>query len=153
MKRILSLILCLAAVFSLTLPCAALADTAEPLAVYSEETTTEDGITVESTLTIYDQARSSTRKAVHEKKYTRLGTTLAIMEITATFRFDGSTVSVVSKSVSRKDTYDSWTYTQESFTSSGGTVTLKGTLSKPFNYTYVVKLTLSCDKDGNITAT
>lgn len=151
MKKFLSLILCLATLFSLTIPCFALETTTEPQVFLSEETTTEDGITITDTLTVYDQAaRSSTRKATRERTITKSGTTIAIIAITATFRFDGSTVSVVSKSVSKKETYDGWTFTQTSFTSSGGTVTLKGTLTKLLCPRYAVNMTLSCDKDGNI---
>lgn len=151
MKKILSLFLCLVALFSLATPCFALADTAEPQTVLSEEITTEDGFTIERTIVIPAQARSSTRKVDCVDEVKKSGTLIAVIGYTVTFRFDGKTVSVASKSITQTDTYDGWTFTLESFTASGGTVTLKGTLSKLLNPRYAFVSSVSCDKDGNIT--
>lgn len=62
---------------------------------------------------------------------------------------DGSSVSVVSKELTKCETYDGWSFSSSSLTSSGGTITFSGKLKKGLA-SLDVKLTLSCDKDGNI---
>jgi hypothetical protein len=44
---------------------------------------------------------------------------------------------------------DGWSYTQSSLTTSGGTITLNGSVSKLL-LKYSFTLTLTCDKNGNI---
>ena len=75
---------------------------------------------------------------------------IAEIWIDATFRYDGNTVSVVSKSISKCETYDGWSFKQSSFTSSGGTVTLTGKLTKLLVLNANVNISLTCDKNGNI---
>lgn len=60
---------------------------------------------------------------------------------------------MVSKSVTQSDTYDGWSYVQNSLTSSGGTVTLNAKLTKWIILNTSFTMTLSCDEDGNISYT
>ena len=77
-------------------------------------------------------------------------TVIGIVTIQATFRYDGSTVSVVSKSVTQVETYEGWNYVQSSFTSSGGSVVLSAKLTKWIVLNTSFTMTLSCDKNGKI---
>lgn len=63
---------------------------------------------------------------------------------------DGSSVSVVSKELTKCETYDGWSFSSSSLTSSGGTITFSGTLKKGLWSSKSITLPLSCDKDGNI---
>ena len=59
----------------------------------------------------------------------------------------------MSKRVNQADTYEGWSYKQNSFTSSGGTITLDAKLTKLLVMNIPFTITLSCDKDGNISYT
>lgn len=112
----------------------------------------ESGITIVKEITIEDSlTRSSSRTVTTKQTYTRNGNTIAVIAVTATFSYNGSTVSVTSKSVSQRTTYNGWKFTQNSLTSSGGTVSLSGKLTKLLNPTVPVNLSITCDKNGNIT--
>jgi hypothetical protein len=142
MKKLVSLCLCLAIMVGMCLPC------------FASETTTRtidlgDGITVVQELTVQNAARSTSRTVTNKETFYSGSTKIAVIAITGTFRYDGSTVSVTSKSVSQSDTYDSWSFSQSSFTSSGGTISLSGKLTKVLK-SVSVSMTLSCDKDGTI---
>ena len=112
----------------------------------------ESGITIVDELIIQDTlTRSSSRTVTLKQTYTKNGNTIAVIAVTATFSYNGSTVSVTSKSVSQSTTYNGWKFTQNSLTSSGGTVSLSGKLTKLLNPTVPVNLSFTCDKNGNIT--
>ncbi len=51
------------------------------------------------------------------------------------------------------DTYNGWSYIQDSLTSSGGTVTLNGKLTKWLILSNSFTMTLTCDANGNISYT
>lgn len=149
MKRIFS-ILC----FIMFISLAVSAQAAETKTVISRsETTTADGFSVVDELIAFPQTRSSTKSYGRSKTFKNGATTIAVIAIQGTFRYDGNTVSVVSKSVTQTDTYDGWSYSQTSFTSSGGTISLSGKLAKPLYSSIPFTMTLSCDKDGNISYT
>ena len=117
--------------------------------------TMQNGWTVITETRLLSQSIAATRstKTVSTTKTVKSGNTvLGIFTIKATFQYDGSTVSVTSKSVTRADTYDGWSYTQTSFTSSGGTVTLNGKLTKLLTFPKSFSMSLSCDKNGNVSA-
>lgn len=76
---------------------------------------------------------------------------IAVIAFTATYRFDGTSVSVVEKTVTQTDTYGGWGYKQTLFSSSGGTVTLEGKLSKWLVFNNSISMSMTCDKNGNIT--
>lgn len=142
MKRLSALFLALLFVFPLALPCAA-TDTVAP---------EEDDFTCVQSLTITPAgARTASRAATFTQDYYYKSTThIATIAVTAVFRYTGSSVSVTSMTVSQHDTYNGWTWTQGSFTADGGTVTLKGKLTKS-GYPYcLTKLVMTCDENGNI---
>lgn len=151
MKRIFALLLCVCLVCSFAVTANA---SESSVLIYSETTVLDDGMIVLDE--IFESAgnnRSSDIVRTRRRTYSDNGTTVAVIAITATFRYDGNTVSVVSKSVSQCDTYEGWSYKQTSFTSSGGTVTLNAKLTKLLIFNKPIQMTLSCDKNGNITFT
>ena len=134
---------------SLLVPAAA-QDTVSAQTVSTQTIDLGDGWTVTEELIINDQARTASRSATKKQSFSKNGEAIADIAITGVFRYDGSTVSVSSKVVSQKDTYNGWSFTQNSFTSSGGTITLTGTLTKPLRVSGSVNMKLTCDKNGNI---
>ena len=151
MKKFTSLLLCSLLLLSLFVPVSALdAAPADSQTVSTQTIDLGDGLTVTEELVINDQARTASRSATKKQTFSDNGTTIAEIAITGVFRYDGSTVSVSSKLVSQKDTYDGWSFTQNSFTSSGGTITLAGKLTKPLRVSVSVNIKLTCDKNGNI---
>lgn len=150
MKRFFSLLLCIAILF-LALPYASATEPED--VIYSNEYTLENGLTVVDVVTAVSQTRASGKVAYREKSIYDGDTLVAYIRFEATFRYDGSTVSVVSKTVTNADTYDGWDYVQNSFTSSGGTVTLDAKITKWFIFNTPFTMTLSCDKNGNISYT
>jgi hypothetical protein len=102
-------------------------------------------------LIICNKARSSTVTVVKTRTYKKSDTTIAVITVSATFSYTGSSVSVSKKQVTQSDTYEGWKYSQTSFTSSGGTVTLSGKLTRLLNSTVPVSVTITCDANGKIT--
>lgn len=150
MKRVMAMFLCLVLVSAFAFPVSA-AENEE--VVHSEEFILENGLRVIDTITVYSNARSSTVTSSRYRNIYDGDTLVAYIRFEAAFRYDGNTVSVVSKTVTNTDTYDGWEYVQNSFTSSGGTVTLNAKLTKWFIFNTPFSMTLSCDKDGNISYT
>ena len=147
MKRLISFIICFALLATLARPTYA-AEQAE--VIYSQETVLEDGTTIRDEIIVTSNARATDKTATRKKTLTKNDVVIGIIAFKATFRYDGSTVSVVSKSVTQTDTYDGYSYTQNSFTSSGGTVTLEGKLTKLLFITTSFSMSLTCDKNGNL---
>ena len=148
MKKLTALFICMLLLVGCITPCTA-AET-EKVISYTVETM-ENGVTVEETITMLQSAaRSTTETYTKTKTYKHNGDLIAEITITATFQYDGSTVSVVSKSVSTCETYEGWSFKQSSFTSSGGTVTLTGKLTKLILLNADVSISLTCDKNGNV---
>lgn len=94
--------------------------------------------------------RSSTKSATNIQTFTYKGDVIAIIAITGTFSYNGTSSSVISKSVSRLDTYNGWSFSQTSFSSEGGTISLVGGLKKFLYPTVPVSFSLTCDRFGNI---
>lgn len=150
MKKLFSLLVC--AIFLISIVPYATAVGQEEI-IYSDEYTLENGLAIIDVVTVTSQARASGKTVYREKNIYDGETLVAYIRFEATFRYDGSTVSVVSKTVTNTDTYDGWEYVQNSFTSSGGTVTLSAKLTKWIILNTSFTMTLSCDKDGNISYT
>ena len=148
MKRYFSIVLCVALLIALSSPV---------LAAEQDSTVSYRKITLNNGITIIDEITECSEARFTDKAYRKTrtfkdgDTVIAIIAIQATFRYDGTTVSVVAKAVAQTDTYDGWNYKQTSFTSSGGTVTLNAELTKLLVFNNPFTMTLSCDKDGNIT--
>ena len=148
MKRVLSLILCMVSLLVLAVPAFA-AERVEGNVVYRDEFTLENGLTVVREIVDVSFARSAEKTYIQSWQIKSGSTVVANIEITATYHCDGRSVYVVSKTVSRADTYNGWNFTQNYLIAGGGTVTLSATLTKGTK-TMPITLTLTCDKNGNI---
>lgn len=149
MKRVLSLILCMVSLLVLAVPAFA-AERTEGNVVYRDEFTLEDGFTVAREIVDVSFARSAEKTYIQSWRISDGSSgVIADIAITATYHCDGRSVYVVSKTVSRADTYYGWSFTQNYLVAGGGTVTLSATLTKG-GKTMPVTLKMTCDKDGNI---
>ena len=144
----LCLLLALTACFS-----AGAYDTATEAETTTTQITTEDGsvITVIDELIVQDLSRSSSKTVTRKRTFVKGDTTIGVIALTAEFSYTGSSVSVVSKRVSQSTTYNGWKFTQNSLTSSGGTASLSGKLTKFLNAQVPVEISITCDTNGNIT--
>lgn len=149
MKKSLCLILCLSLLFALSVPVLASEADAQSSVVSRQVIDLGDGITVIDEISVSTLARAS-RPASKTRIIQDDGVTIGIIKIEASFSFDGSSVTVITKSVTQTDTYEGWGYKQNSFTASGGTVTLDAKLTKLLVFNIPFTMTLSCDKNGNI---
>lgn len=147
MKKILSIIICIILFASMSIPTYAAEQTE---VIYCKETVLEDGTVIKDEIIVTTNARASQKTATRRATLSKDDVTIGVIAFKATFRYDGSTVSVVSKSVTQTDTYEGWNYSQNSFTSSGGTVTLDAKLTKLLVVDYPFILSLTCDKNGNL---
>lgn len=150
MKRVFTLLIC----FLLLIPAIIPISASEMSNTVDRNTIVLDnGITLHNEVIITSTSRSTDKTATRRMTISQDGVTLGIIAFQATFRYDGSTVSVVSKAVTQTDTYEGWSYKQNSFTSSGGTVTLDAKLTKWLILNTSFTMTLTCDKNGNISYT
>lgn len=147
MKKILSFLICTILLISTALPSYA---TESTNVISCEEFILDNGFICIDEISVNNLSRSSNKEAVRNWTIKDGDTVIAKIEMTVVFHYDGSSVSVVSKSVTQKDTYDGWSYKQTSFTSSGGTVTLKFKLTKWLILSNSYTMTLTCDKNGNL---
>ena len=147
MKRFLSCTLCLVLLTSIFCPAYA---TEQTEVIHSEVILLEDDVAVLDEIIVISSPRATDKTATRRKTISKGDTVIGIIAFQATFRYDGSNVSVISKSVTQTDTYDGYSYSQTSFTSSGGTVTLEGKLSKLLVYNHSFTMSLTCDKNGNL---
>lgn len=150
MRKLLSILLCLLILNTLTIPVTA-SETSH--IIWHEESQFSDGIVFIDEVIERSQVRSTSKTYTRSRTITKDGTTIGIIAICGTFSYDGSTVSVVSKSVTQSDTYEGWSYKQNAFTSAGGTITLEAAFTKLFVLNIPFTMTLSCDKNGNISYT
>ena len=149
MKKLVSIILCLTVMAGMLLPTHA---TAQKEVLSSTKVVLEDGTVVTDEIILYPETRAN-KTAERKKTFTRNDVVIGVVSFKATFSYSSSIVYVVSKSVTQSDTYDGWSYNQESFTASGGTVTLSGKLSKLLVMNVSFDMSMTCDKSGNITYT
>lgn len=99
----------------------------------------------------YSYARASQKTYERKRSFYDGDTLIAVIAFEATYSYTGTSVSVVSKTVTQTDTYSGWSFKQTSFTSSGGTVTLEGKI----RYLLILNssafsMSMTCDKNGNI---
>lgn len=150
MRRIICLFLCMICLTAFTMEVFALNDCD---CCWYEETQLENGIIIIDEIYIYHTARSLDKTVVRKKSVKDGDTLIAVIAISGVFRYDGSTVAVLSKSVTQCDTYESWEYSQKSFKSENGTIKLSAKLTKYVIMNMTFTMTLTCDKDGNISST
>ena len=147
MKRILSLFVCSILLFSFFHPVAA---TENETTVLYQEIDLGNGITAIDEIIEHSHYRTTAKVASKSRTIKDGDTVIGKITIKATFHYDGTTVSVASKEVTQADAYEGWSYVQNSFTSTGGTVKLEGKLTKWIILNTSYTLTLSCDKNGNL---
>lgn len=151
MKRLCSTLLCMIVLIGVAVMPAEAVDNADALGQVAVEETIVVGNRVAAAGTVAVPLSGSTTVPVTKsKKYTTSGKVIANIAVTAEFSYNGSSVKVLSKKVSKKEVYSGWSFTQSSFTSSGGTVTLKGSLKKTGVSAVPVSIKITCDKNGNI---
>ena len=151
MKRLCYTLLCVIILVGLVVPARAV-DCTNML----EQVTVEEEISIGNEVVVTGEgttpfsSSSITIPATKTKKYSKNGKVIASISVTAEFSYNGTSVKVVSKKISKKALYDGWSFVQSSFTSSGGTVSLKGRLEKSGVSPITVSITLTCDKNGEI---
>ena len=147
MKRFLCLFLSLILVGSAAVPAAA----SENAYTYSSKNIPLDNgiIIIEETIE-HSLTRATGKTVTKRGTIKKDDTVLAVIAFQVDFHYDGTTVTVASKSVTQTDTYNGWNYKQTSFTSSGGTVTLTGKITKLLVLSQSFTLSVTCDKNGNI---
>lgn len=146
MRKVGIFFICLILVLSISLPCSA----EESIPSNTQVINLDNGLMAEEVTTVYANARSSEITAERNWSVKDGSTVIANITVKGTFRYNGTSVSVVSKELTECDTYDGWSFSSTSLTSSGGTITFSGTLKKSLLIRTNITLTLSCDKDGNI---
>lgn len=151
MKKSFVFVICMLLLVQFILPVSATAATDNDL-IYREETILENGLTVVDEIYANKLSRASVITGERKKTIKSGDTTLGIIAFQATFRYDGSNVAVVSKTVTQSDAYEGYSYKQNSFTSSGGTVTLEGKLTKLLIFNQAFTMSLMCDINGNLSA-
>lgn len=147
MRRFFVVLLCAILLVGSIHPCSA---TEEQVIYSTEEFWDGDVRVVEVIYLSVDSTYATDKTYTRQREYYYGDTLIADIAITGTFRYTGSSVSVVSKSVSRSETYDGWSFKQSSFSSSGGTIALTGKLTKLLIFNADVNMSLTCDKNGNI---
>lgn len=151
MKRAMTIILCLLLTAASCFGASAYdASPTSETQITQTVTETDSNITIIEELIVQENARSSTRSATRRQTFMKGDDTIAVIALSATFSYDGSSVSVVSKSVSQCDTYNGWSFSRNSLTSVGGTATLTGQLTKLLNRPVNVNISITCDKNGNV---
>lgn len=151
MKKLISIVMTIAILMGISVPSFA-ADAPQEEPIYTSVEELPGDVTVVTEIfknissTYYYQISDTKRNTY----YDRNDNIIAVIEITGTFSYDGSIVKVVSKSITREDTYNGWKFSKSSFTGSGGTIRLSGKLTKTGETSVSVSLSLACDKNGNI---
>lgn len=142
-NRMIALLLAFSLLCCFSLPVFA----AEPANVTYEDL--GNGFAVKTTL-IHEAGNSRTTAAdTKVKEYTYNGTWIATVTLNASFSYNGSTVSVTNAYATRS-LASGWIYYNESLTKSGGTASLSASLTRNGCGTVPVALSLTCDKNGNI---
>ena len=119
--------------------------------VWYEETVLENGVRIVDKIEVDSSARAVRKTATRSRSFYYSDNLIAEIAFQATYYYDGTTVQVDSKSVTQTTTYNGWNYKQNSFTSSGGTVTLDAKLTKLLFWNIEVDMSMTCDVNGNIT--
>lgn len=153
MKKIFSIFLCMVTLFTMIVPVCATSDNSNSgntISYYEEQL--DNGWIVVDEIVEYSHARSTEKTYERKKSFYDGDTLIAVIAFQATYRYTGTSVSVVSKTVTQTDTYSGWSFKQNSFTSSGGTVALEGTLKYLLIFNSSdFSMSMTCDKNGNIT--
>lgn len=118
--------------------------------VFYQEIDLGNGIVIIDRITEYTNARAAGKTATRTKEIRENGILIGAITLFGEFRYDGTSATVFYKAVTRTDTYEGWSYRQNSLTSSGGTITLDAKLTKLFYQNIPFTISLTCDANGNI---
>jgi len=116
---------------------------------FTETTVLDNGFTIIDEFYEISIQRASSKYGKVVRTIQSEETLIAVIELVARFQYDGSTVTVLEKTVTRADTYNGWQYSQTSLTSSGGTVTLLFKVKKSVMI-FPYSLNITCDVNGNL---
>ena len=117
---------------------------------YCHEWVMENGITVVEELIFENDSRTMQEGATRRQTYRDEDQNLmAVIAMRVVFQYDGSTVRVISKSMTQTDTYNGWSYDHDCYVTIGGKVTTKFYLEKQ-SYSQLYSFSVTCDKNGNI---
>lgn len=147
MKRILFSVLCLILIVSMCTPAFA---AEKSHVILTQEIDLGNGITMIDELIDLTTARASDRTYARTLTIKDNDDTIGVITIIGIFRYDGTSVSVVSKVVDQTDTYYGWNYVQNSFTENGGTITLDAKLTKLLVFNIPFTISITCDANGKI---
>lgn len=107
-------------------------------------------IEIETVTVIHNLTSRSGSKSVDKTQTIKSsGKIIAEVTLSATFGYDGKTAWVISASGSHT-TYDSWSYSNEKITKSGGTASLSATLSHLLHTSIPVNISITCSPTGQI---
>lgn len=118
--------------------------------VLHQEIDIGNGIVIVDEIVEYANARALGKAADRTRRIYDDGVLIGVITITGAFLYDGTTVTVQSMYVKQADTYEGWSYRQNSLTASGGTITLDAKLTKLLVLNIPFTFTLSCDANGNL---
>ena len=105
-------------------------------------------VEIDRVITVYDSLfRSSTKRADVTDVYKYSGKTVAEVTLSVTFSYDGNSAWVTNASGSHT-TYNSWSYSGEKISKSGGTARLPASLFKLTEGTIAVNTPLTCSPTG-----
>ena len=147
MKQIVTCLLAFALIISMSVPAFA---SEQSNVILTQEIDLGNGITIVDELVELSSVRSSDRTYARTKTIKENDATIGVITIIGIFRYDGTSVSVVSKVVDQTDTYYGWNYVQNSFTESGGTITLDAKLTKLLVLNIPFTISITCDANGKI---
>ncbi len=149
MKKLLTLFLIAVTLFSMT-GMASAATFAGDVILYQEQSL-GNGFAVTTEIVVHETlGRASTKTATNTQTFTYNDDVIAVIAITGTFSYNGTSSSVLSKSISRLDTYKGWSFSQTYFSSEGGAIGLVGELNKFLYPSVPISFSLICDRFGNI---
>ena len=147
MKQIVTCLLAFALIISMSVPAFA---SEQSNVILTQEIDLGNGITIVDELVELSSVRSSDRTYARTKTIKENDATIGVITIIGIFRYDGTSVSVVSKVVDQTDTYYGWNYVQNSFTESSGTITLDAKLTKLLVLNIPFTISITCDANGKI---
>ena len=147
MKQIVTCLFAFALIISMSVPAFA---SEQSNVILTQEIDLGNGITIVDELVELSSARSSDRTYARTKTIKENDATIGVITIIGIFRYDGTSVSVVSKVVDQTDTYYGWYYVQNSFTENGGTITRDAKLTKLLVLNIPFTISITCDANGKI---
>lgn len=152
MKKLITILTTLTLLFNLSIISNASGNVADsyPSNESVEVVDLGDGITIEYEITETPSiARASTKTATKTATCKKDGVKIAVVKLTATFSYTGSSATCTSASATYT-TYNGWSASNKSTTRSGNTATTSAYLSKMIVNHATLTTSMSCSKTGVI---